>query len=206
MLYATQLRLGLKDLASHKITDAYSIHRLVYSLFEDYRSEKEKNSSNRSGFVFTEIKQRDLFREFLIISDRKPQEDIFTNSTLVTKIIPESFLQAERYHFSVVINPTKRDRSNGNLVAIRGRDTIAEWFKSKSEKNWGFQVNKIIVEETKVLKFRGKANREILISQALLSGSLTVTDRAAFIKAFSHGIGRGHAFGCGLLQIIPIFN
>ena len=206
MLFATQLRLGLKDLTFHKVTDAYSVHRVIYSLFDDYRNSEEKKLSKSSGFLFTELKQRNLFREFLIISDREPKQLDFKDSSLLTRTVPEPFLRFKHYRFNVVINPTKRDPSSGNLIPICGRSEISDWFCDKSAKTWGFLVNEINVGETNVLKFNGKNNRKIVIFQASLSGSLTVIDQSSFIKAFSNGIGRGHAFGCGLLQITPIFD
>ena len=42
--------------------------------------------------------------------------------------------------------------------------------------------------------------------QVDLSGHLRVTDREKFIQTFFRGFGRGRAFGCGLLQIVPIVD
>jgi CRISPR system Cascade subunit CasE len=37
-----------------------------------------------------------------------------------------------------------------------------------------------------------------------LTGELEIVDRSLFIKSFQQGIGRGRAFGFGLLQIAPL--
>ena len=49
-----------------------------------------------------------------------------------------------------------------------------------------------------------KDNSKVTLSQADLRGTLEVTDKDIFSESFANGIGRGRAFGCGLLQIIPV--
>lgn len=205
MIYATQLRLGLKDIVSRKLTDAYSIHRIIYSLFEDNRDEKAKSSCMRSGFVFCELEPSPTFRNFLILSNRSPRALDLYDGSLKTKMVPESFLEANVYRFTVWINPTKRNNETKNLQVI-DKDEIASWFKEKSEKAWGFTTEYATLDKLEVDKFSGKNRRPITIARAKISGKLYVKDRDLFKKSFTDGIGRGHAFGCGLLQIVPLFN
>lgn len=53
------------------------------------------------------------------------------------------------------------------------------------------------------ISFR-KGSATATIARATLTGALTVTDREAFVRAACQGIGRARAFGCGLLQIVPL--
>ena len=57
-----------------------------------------------------------------------------------------------------------------------------------------------------VLQFAGKSKHLITISRAVIQGVLKVTDKERFRQSFAAGLGRGRAFGCGLLQIVPQIN
>lgn len=44
------------------------------------------------------------------------------------------------------------------------------------------------------------------MGQAHVQGVLQVLDLELFTKSFTHGIGRGRSYGCGLLQIVPLIE
>ncbi|MGX8679016.1 MAG: type I-E CRISPR-associated protein Cas6/Cse3/CasE, partial [Sphaerochaetaceae bacterium] len=76
------------------------------------------------------------------------------------------------------------------------------WFLSK-QNSWGFEViqDSFEVFETGVQIFE-KGETKITQSKASFRGVLRVTDRSVFKQSFEQGIGRGKAFGFGLLQLI----
>jgi CRISPR system Cascade subunit CasE len=122
-------------------------------------------------------------------------------------------LDYEHYRFEVVINPTKREKLersetgkkvSGKIIALRKREEIATWFIEKAP-HWGFKVSPehLEVREIEVKRFE-KGGQTITQGQAKLIGRLTVTDKEKFVQSFQQGIGRGRAFGCGLLQIVPL--
>jgi CRISPR system Cascade subunit CasE len=86
---------------------------------------------------------------------------------------------------------------------LRRREDVAEWFSGKAP-SWGFSVadNDLIVDEVGVWEFT-KKNQPVTLGFARLRGLLHVVNRELFRRSFSRGIGRGKAFGCGLLQIVP---
>lgn len=47
--YISALRLDAHACRQLKITDGYSLHRVVYSLFDDVRSDEQKQGSVASG-------------------------------------------------------------------------------------------------------------------------------------------------------------
>ena len=49
-----------------------------------------------------------------------------------------------------------------------------------------------------------KDGHDVSLKTSLIQGVLRVTDRERFKESFVKGIGRGRAFGCGLLQIVPV--
>ncbi|MOA24803.1 CRISPR-associated endoribonuclease Cse3 [compost metagenome] len=125
-----------------------------------------------------------------------------------SKALPESFLDHARYRFKVIINPTRRDSASGRLLPVKGRHAIAHWFRERASANWGFQVDAELlqVDRLEVLQFKDKQQRQITLAQAHIQGQLQVSDPQRFRNSFSHGIGRGRAFGCGLLQIVPLYD
>ena len=53
-------------------------------------------------------------------------------------------------------------------------------------------------------KQKQKGGQTVTQGQTNVQGRLEVIDKTKFIQSFQQGIGRGRAFGCGLLQIVPI--
>ena len=205
-LFAGVLRL---DRAAHrrlKITDPYSLHRVVYSLFEDARNDSEKNRHISSGILYADQGGDRLGRKILLLSDREPCQPVGEEDLEIeTRPIPPAFLEYEAYRFKVVMNPIRQ--TNGKKVPIKGCEAIAEWFCQRAPVNWGFEAlrNSVSVTRVEVLQFKKhETDAPITLAQAHIEGRLQVKDRTLFQTAFRRGIGRGHAFGCGLLQIEPL--
>jgi len=208
-LIASVLHLDRKAIKALKITDPYSLHRVVYSLFEDVRSEQEKQASSTSGILYAEQVGDYKSRKILLLSNRSPKEKVDGKyGEVQSKAISDSFLHHSNYRFKVIVNPTKRDSASRKLVPIRGREAIHDWFAKRAKTSWGFEVlpDQLQVDSINVLQFKDKSQRNITMAQAQVQGTLKVTDQQQFINSFSQGIGRGRAFGCGLLQLVPLLE
>lgn len=202
-MIASILRLGPKEIKALRITDDYSLHRVVYSLFEDRRTEAEKTASIPSGFLYADKGGDSNGRLILILSEREPLKP--EHGRLESKPVDDSFLMFDRYRFDVVINPSRRESKSRKIVAIRDRNDIAQWFSQKAPASWGFAVNPATLEvQTLQAKQFVKKEQHVTQGGAVLTGELEVLDRSLFIKSFKQGIGRGRAFGFGLLQIAPL--
>jgi len=209
-MIASALHLSRADVKALKITDAYSLHIAVYSLYDDIRTEDEKQKSVPSGILYADKGGDFHGRKILMLSNRQP--NLPEHGKLELKKITDRFLDYENYQFEVIVNPTKRDNKTGKLLAIKKltdddestRQKIAKWFVDKAPQ-WGFTVSPehLEVREVEVKRFK-KGGHEVTQAQAKVLGGLTVTDKATFVQSFQHGIGRGRAFGCGLLQIVPM--
>ncbi len=204
LAYASVLRLSRADMNILNIKDAYALHKVVYGLFEDVRSAAEKQASVPSGIVYADKGGDFNSRKILMLSDRRPHQTPQFGS-VETKVIHPSFLQHERYAFEITLNPGKRDNKTGKLIPICGRDAIEQWFKTRAPESWGFGVNaeSLQIGQMSVQIFE-KSRKTITHGSASLKGELTVGDRNRFIQSFTQGIGRGRAFGFGLLQIVPV--
>lgn len=202
-MIASALHLSRADVKELKITDAYSLHRVVYDLFDDVRSMEEKQTSVSSGILYADKGGDFHGRKILMLSNRQP--NIPEHGELSIKKIADNFLDYENYRFEVVMNPTKRENQSRKIIALRKREDIADWFITKTPQ-WGFAVSPehLEVREIEIKRFeKKKGEQTVTQGQAKLIGRLTVTDKEKFVQSFQNGIGRGRAFGCGLLQVVP---
>jgi CRISPR system Cascade subunit CasE len=208
-LFASVLHLDRSAVKALRITDAYSLHRVIYSLYEDVRDAEQKQTSTPSGILYVDQGGDYKGRKVLMLANREPKSCIDgAFGEVVVKVIPDDFLEHDLYRFKVVVNPTRRDSESRKLVAIRGRDEISKWFLERAVSSWGFEVSPrhLQVDKIEVQKFKDKNQNLVTIGQAHMQGLLRITDRELFNRSFSQGIGRGRAYGCGLLQIVPIID
>lgn len=206
-LIASVFHLDRKAVQALKINDAYGLHKAVYSLFPDIRSAEEKQDNTPSGFLYADQGGDYKSRKILLLSNRQPMAQIEGQyGEVQSKLISADFLQHDIYRFKVVVNPTRRDNASRKLIPVKGREAIAQWFIKRAQQSWGFKVvaSQLQVDRIDVLQFKDKAQRSITLAQAQVQGVLQVGDHQQFVQSFSQGIGRGRAFGCGLLQIVPV--
>lgn len=204
LAYASVLRLTRADMKTLDIKDAYALHKVVYGLFDDTRSEAEKQGSAPSGIVYADKGGDFHVRQILMLSNRKPHQTPQFGEVQTKPIYP-AFLDHEHYVFEITLNPGRRDKQTGKVMPIRGREAIEQWLKERAPKSWGFTVNPSNLQtvKTDVQRFE-KAGETVTHNSATLKGELSVIDRERFALSFTQGIGRGRAFGFGLLQIVPV--
>lgn len=197
-MYLSELILSRKESKILKITDTYSLHRLVYSCFEKTREDMQESS----GILFSEIEGNALEKRLLILSQKQPQATC--DFTIHTKKISEKFFDFPLYRFEITVNPVKRESASRKLIPMRTHEDIANWFSERAHK-WGFSIheNTLEVIDMYVDTFC-KKNQQLTLGKAKIQGYLKITDKDVFIKTFSLGLGKGKAFACGLLQLHPI--
>jgi len=215
-MIASALHLSRHDIKELKLnqleTFDYQLHKVVYQLFDDIRSEEQKKQGISSGFLYADKGGGFNGRQILMLSNRQPNLPEY--GEISSKKIAPNFLGYQHYRFEVVVNPVKcgairfndqGKKKKGKIIPLKNREEIAQWFIDKSINNWGFETSSehLDVQDIGVKKFR-KGSNEVVQAQAKLEGRLKVTDKEKFINSFQLGIGRGKAFGCGLLQIVPL--
>lgn len=204
-MIASILKLSRSDIKILKITDPYSLHRVVYGLFDDVRTGAEKHASVPSGILYADKGGDFNSRIILLLGDREPNTPEF--GEVQSRAVPDVLLQHDNYRFEVILNPTRRDKNTGKTVPVKGRERILQWFTAKTPTSWGFDVNpdSLQINNLSVKTFAKKGNT-VTQGSATLQGELSVVDREKFKISFQQGIGRGRAFGFGLLQIVPVAN
>jgi CRISPR system Cascade subunit CasE len=114
------------------------------------------------------------------------------------------------WHFRLVANPTKsipgqNGGSRGKVVAHTVPKFQKQWLRDQGEKH-GFQVTDGSFEIKGQQWFHFLKGKERGKAVSLLSvtfeGVLRVTDPECFRETLCHGLGRGKAYGMGLLTVV----
>lgn len=200
---ASVLRLSRLDFdnirkENNGVFDTYTIHKIVYSLFPKENAENDE----KRNFLFAYQGGDFNEKRILIFSKENPIEAKY--GKIETHDVPEDFLNQEFYGFQVQMNPVKCDNETKKKIAIRGKENLIKWFLEKSS-SFGFEIieDSLSVSDTNVLKF-SKKGKNVVLGKALFTGRLKVTDKELFRKSVEEGIGKGKAFGFGLLQVVPL--
>lgn len=201
-MIASMLKLNQRDCLTLRCFDAYSVHRIVYSLFP------RASESDQRDFLFVDKGEREHCRYILILSKRKPVH--CGAGEIISKPVPQAFLMREQYLFEVVMNPVRRCGTSKMAVPIKGCELLKSWFFEKAV-DFGFTAKSetLQVFDTGVVSFdRSKETGRFTQThnKATFKGELHVIDRELFMKSFKEGIGRAKGFGFGLLQIVPLIN
>lgn len=199
-MIVSQLLFTQKDMALLKMTDVYSLHRVVYDCFP--LDEEDTGRGRGASFLYVDNGMRNGQRQVVVLSQTPPKTP--RQGKLESKPLPESLLEHKSYRFWLTLNPVKRESASRKIVPIKGQEAIRQWFCAKAP-SWGFSINSECLEiiEHGVWEFM-KKEVPVTLAFARLSGSLRVNDLERFSESFCKGIGRGKAFGLGMLQIIPL--
>lgn len=122
------------------------------------------------------------------------------------------------FGFRLRANPTrsegvgKKGAPRGRRIPVRGAEEQLEWLKGKAEQ-YGFELlasstdprslDVVVVPERKLAFRKGRNGPMVTLQSVNFRGRLRVTDADRFRAALADGIGRGRAYGFGLLQLAP---
>lgn len=196
IVIVSELLLSRADCRQLGLTDAYGLHKLVYSLFP-------VEGGGSRDFIYVDKGGEWNLRRILIISARTPEAPAL--GRIASKQIPDSLLRWDHYAFEVTLNPTQRNGPSRTTTPIKGRDNLHEWFLRKAP-DWGFSVDpdSLQVSNIGAVSFERKNGATQTHGSATFVGRLKVVDRETFMQSFRRGIGRAKGFGFGLLQIMPL--
>ena len=124
----------------------------------------------------------------------------------------ERITLGSRWQFRLTANPTicKKKTSDAKRGEVMAHITVGhqeEWLGSRSGK-YGFDVapDEFRVTGNRSYSFSKHGERRVTLLSVTYDGILTVTDPEKFRAAMVEGIGRGKAYGNGLLTIIRANN
>lgn len=191
-MIASQVSLDRIAIQQLKLSDPYTIHKFVYSLFP----------GDQRKFIYYDQGGNWQYRKILILSEVQPTLPVF--GKIESKYVPPSFLRHKSYAFQVLLNPVEQPKGKKNKSPVVGKGPLYDWFLKK-QSDWGFTADpvslEILTEGVQIIERKGC---EIIHNRAEFRGILQVTNYDLFYRSFSKGIGRAKAFGFGLLQLRPL--
>lgn len=115
----------------------------------------------------------------------------------------------QKWHFRLKANPVyytkpKSRDTRGHICAHSTSEYQRQWLLTKCE-TFGFEVkpDDFEITERKRISFKKKSNN-VTILAVTYEGILSVTDERAFLIALRNGVGRGKAYGLGLLTLMKV--
>lgn len=193
MKYLTRITLGKSQAAYLQLKDAYAWHQKLWEAFPG-QDGKERD------FLF---RIDDVKRDFVVLMLSPVKPTIPNWGYWESKKIADSFLEYNTYRFQLKANPTMRRNQDRRRLGIYQEDLLQQWIKRKADQN-GFDIgNNELVISAPIDEFFVKKSRRGKHVAVDFKGTLSVTDRAAFVKAFTNGIGSAKAFGFGMLMLQP---
>ena len=215
------------------LADLYAQHRFVMSAFPDgllTEAGQKAGAQQSAGVLYrTETGETDerLQSAFLLVqSELEPDwervaelhPDLICAS--LAKELRLTFEKKETYRFRLRASPTicytNRDEDGVRHPRRSGLFTEPEqkaWLDRIAQRSgFEFDPNRLLVtplnrrEGEKVENKAGDEGRRehIRCFQVDFDGVLTVTEASAFMEAFLKGVGRGKAWGCGLLSLAKV--
>lgn len=112
------------------------------------------------------------------------------------------------WRFRLTANPTvsrapsSESSGRGKVYAHITPEFQEKWLYEQAEKH-GFQVRSMQVAGSRWLRFqKGHQGRPVTLLSVVYEGSLKITDPALFLRVLTEGLGRGKAYGQGLLTVV----
>lgn len=114
-----------------------------------------------------------------------------------------------RWRFRLVANPTHsvlrngKSDGRGKVCAHVTPEHQLNWLKKQGEK-WGFDLkaDEYQVMSSQWQRFQKNGSRMVSLLSVTYEGMLTVTDEQRFVEAMKNGIGRGKAYGMGMMTVV----
>lgn len=125
------------------------------------------------------------------------------------------------FAFRLQANPTRSvlpadsgdsKRTRGRVHAIREREEQVRWLQRRGERH-GFEIAvvgnsqpDVMVTQRQMLTGSqpGSGGRKIRVLPVRFDGHLMVKDPELFTAAVRDGVGRGKAYGCGMISLAPM--
>ena len=197
------------------LTDVRRLHQRIMSLFPD----GQETTPRASMGVLYRVEHdnagglRILIQSHLAPSgERLPDSYGELASPIILKGLLGTLSHGTRVTYRITGNPTKRafgdDPNNphsrlkkGDLVSLTG-EKAEEWWIRRAE-TAGLRLHSLTARPLPDLVSRSDRRRPLTVRAVQFDGTATITNPEAVKQAVTDGIGRGRAYGCGLLSMLP---
>jgi CRISPR system Cascade subunit CasE len=207
------------------VSDLYAQHRFVMTAFPDGKGTEDKSKGTQSNqgvlYRLETLSQSDVFF-FLVQSLTAPDwtktETLHPNMVCraESKEDRRTYSEGGRYRFRLRASPTIC-KVNRDAEGVRQKPQRTGLFAEEEQRAWlvrtGERCGFRIVPEAVLITPRGKREGQkppgmderqghtITCFTVDYDGILIVTDTERFLASLREGVGRGKAWGCGLLSL-----
>lgn len=205
-MYLTRMRLNI---AKRDTLRALSCHSWFHGAVEDALSRTNDRKLWRIDKLGGEYYLIVVSREKPDMSSAARQfgypDDTFPWETLDYDRFLASLGKGTRWHFRLTANPSMRSRKDRTIYAHAGVNNQTKWLMERAQKN-GFAIkeNEFRIVESRWLSFKKNLseNKRVTILSVTYEGIMEITDSELVSKALVTGIGRGKAYGQGMMTLM----
>lgn len=197
-------------------TDRQKMHSLIYSMFGKFDEGGRVLWSDETERMCRRMTSPFAGKIVLILSSQQPQVPADAESwcQLEVSTVKPSFLQHPFYAFTLQANCSFLEKNSKTVRPIKDPAKLQQWLARQLQRGGctllpdSCEITKrfadCFVRSKESTDHNGAEELKIYLNLAIFRGVLCVKDREAFAKMFSHGLGKAKAFGCGMLQLVPI--
>lgn len=193
-MYLTKFALDIREPDVRRcLYNCQDMHRSVMRLF---------GCSRKDAGVLYRINRKNM--SLYILSEIRPDESLankgfkFEGARDISALA-ERFREGKVFRFNVKTYPCTQHQ--GKRSFIRTPEGRLAWFRSVAEKN-GFALLSL-QESPEMEKISGNHEKEVggrfVYQTVVFTGVLRIVDADKFVSVYSNGIGRGLAYGLGML-------
>ncbi len=189
-MYLSRIELQKHDYADYScLLDCQLMHRKVQSMFNATRVESQV------------LYRVDETRGIVYITSRQKPE-----GAVLHRRVDEQVVAGGMYYFNILVSPTVHvsvpNKKNTVMKFLRTPDERKRWFEKKGSKK-GFTIISIAEQAHRAIE-GVHPDGKLYFPAVQFTGMLQVTDIKRFKQARIIGIGKGRAYGLGLLLLSKV--
>ncbi len=189
------------------LVSVQKLHGAVESAFSGERKRRLWRLDRLGGKMYLLIVSEDLPTDLAHIVTQ-----FGTGKEAETKcydVLFERLKPGSRWHFRLTANPVharpdpKHPGERGMLDAHCTEYFQKKWLMDRAEKNgFALQEDDFMVTETKWLHFRKREKNTVTLLSVTYEGTLGIVEPEAFQQLLCQGIGKGKAYGLGMMTVV----
>lgn len=199
------------DLSNRRTVQALTVPEFLHAAIENcFAGERNRNLwridkvGENSFLLIVSPKQAD----FAAVARQFGENDQF--ESLSYEPLFKKLKEGQRWSFRLRANPTKslfnseKPNQRGKVVAVKPSEQKNWLIKCGVNNGFSVQEHEFDVVESlwkRFIKDKHENKKEVILYTAVYEGILTITDPLRFANTLSKGVGRGKAYGCGMLTI-----
>lgn len=209
-MFLSNLILNPKSWAVQRdLSNIYELHRtLMATLDSDVKREEASllfrvNEPARGERSLTVLMQSVILPDWTVLEERA---DYLLEKPVKTKTVNLALNPARSYRFYFRGNPVYRDNASRKIRPVYNAEQMQCWLERVFSKN-GMRITPdtiLIRKIPRIIAYKKDAegkNLKVSINPVDFSGVFEIANPDLFKVAWRDGIGKGKAFGCGMLSV-----